>query len=94
MALRAVEAFETSIERASYETVHRGSFEADGVRSSPDLVTPTPFRVGRKRMKSEERVRFLLRAAGRAEGDGNFRVASVLRRMARDVRPLELSFER
>ena len=44
-------------------------------------------------MKSEERIRFLLRAAGRAEGDGNFRVANVLRRMARDVRPLEFSLE-
>ena len=40
-------------------------------------------------MKSEERVRFLLKAAGRAEGDGNLRVANVLRRMARDVRPLD-----
>ena len=44
-------------------------------------------------MKSEERIRFLLRAASRAEGDGNLRVANVLRRMARDVRPLEFSLE-
>ncbi len=42
-------------------------------------------------MRTEERVRFLLRAAGRAEGEGNFRAANVLRRMARDVRPLNSS---
>ena len=40
-------------------------------------------------MKTEERIRYLLRAAGRAEGEGNLRAANVLRRMAREVQPLD-----
>ncbi|MEZ4415564.1 MAG: hypothetical protein R3E10_07395 [Gemmatimonadota bacterium] len=41
-------------------------------------------------MKTEDRIRYLLRAAGRAEGEGNARAANALRRMARDVLPLEV----
>ena len=40
-------------------------------------------------MSLEDRVRYLLRAAGRAEGEGNVRAANALRRMARDVLPLD-----
>ena len=46
-----------------------------------------PVREAEDEMKTEERVRYLLRAAGRAEGEGNLRAANVLRRMAREVQP-------
>lgn len=36
-------------------------------------------------MAIEERVRFLLRAACRAEGEGDTKIAESLRRMARDA---------
>jgi len=39
-------------------------------------------------MSVEDRIRFLLRAACRAEGEGNARVATLLRRMAREALPL------
>lgn len=38
-------------------------------------------------MSVEERIRYLLRAALRAEGEGNSRVARSLRRMAEEARP-------
>ena len=38
-------------------------------------------------MTTEERIGFLLRAAERAERDGNARVADLFRRMAADARP-------
>lgn len=38
-------------------------------------------------MKIEERIRYLLRASLRAEGEGNQRVAATLRRMAEEARP-------
>ena len=34
----------------------------------------------------EERIRFLLRTAIRAEGEGDLRIASLFRRMAEDMR--------
>ena len=40
-------------------------------------------------MNAEERIRYLRRAASRAEGEGNLRVARVLRLMAADARPGE-----
>lgn len=40
-------------------------------------------------MSMEERVRFLLRIARRAEGEGNERAAGLFRRMADEARPLE-----
>lgn len=39
-------------------------------------------------MKTEERIGFLLRAARRAELEGNDRVARAFRRMADEARPL------
>jgi len=38
-------------------------------------------------MNNDERIGFLLRAAARAERDGNHRIAGVFRRMAEDARP-------
>ena len=40
-------------------------------------------------MNFDERIGFLLRAAARAERDGDARVASALRRMADEARPFE-----
>ena len=40
-------------------------------------------------MNVEERVRYLLRAATRAEGEGNLQIAHNFRRMAEEVRPLD-----
>lgn len=40
-------------------------------------------------MTIEERVRFLYRIAGRAEGEGDQRAARLFRRMADEARPLE-----
>jgi hypothetical protein len=40
-------------------------------------------------MTMEERIRFLLRIASRAEGEGNDRAASAFRRMAEEARPLD-----
>ena len=37
-------------------------------------------------MKVDERVRFLLRTAIRAEGQGDLRIADLFRRMAEDMR--------
>ncbi len=42
-----------------------------------------------KMMSVEERIRYLLRTAIRAEGRGNERIASLFRRMAEDMRPGE-----
>lgn len=39
-------------------------------------------------MSMDERIRFLLRAATRAEGEGDERSARNLRRMAEEARPL------
>ena len=39
-------------------------------------------------MSVEERIGYLLRAAARAEGRGDLRVARTFRRMAEDARPL------
>jgi hypothetical protein len=41
-------------------------------------------------MSMDERISFLLRAAIRAEGEGESRVARNLRRMAEEVRPLDM----
>lgn len=43
-------------------------------------------------MTVDERIRFLLRAATRAEGEGDLRVARSFRRMAEDARPLDGAF--
>ena len=40
-------------------------------------------------MTVDERIRYLLRAAIRAEGEGDLRVARAFRRMAEDARPLD-----
>lgn len=40
-------------------------------------------------MNVDERIRYLLRAATRAEGDGDLRIARNFRRMAEEVRPLD-----
>ena len=40
-------------------------------------------------MTMDERIRFLLRAATRAEDEGNERVARNFRRMAEDARPID-----
>lgn len=42
-------------------------------------------------MSVEERIRYLLRAAMRAEQEGAERTARALRRMAEEARPLEVS---
>ena len=42
-------------------------------------------------MTMDERIRFLLRAATRAEDEGNERVARNFRRMAEDARPIDES---
>lgn len=42
-------------------------------------------------MTWEERIRYLLRAALRAEGEGDREVAATLRRMAREAVPVEVS---
>ena len=39
-------------------------------------------------MSVDERISFLLRAACRAEGEGNARTADLLRRMAREALPV------
>ena len=40
-------------------------------------------------MNSESKIRYLLRAARRAEGRGDFRTARNYRRMAEEVRPAD-----
>lgn len=40
---------------------------------------------------TRDRVAYLLRAARRAEGEGNARAARIFRLMARDARPAEVS---
>lgn len=40
-------------------------------------------------MNVEERIRFLLRTALRAEGEGDLKIARLFRRMAEDLRPME-----
>ena len=40
-------------------------------------------------MSVDERIRILLRAATRAEGEGDDRVARILRRRAEETRPLD-----
>lgn len=42
-------------------------------------------------MRVDERIRFLLRAAVRAEGEGDRRVARIFRRMAEEARPLDVA---
>ncbi|MDH5758873.1 MAG: hypothetical protein OEZ65_04740 [Gemmatimonadota bacterium] len=42
-------------------------------------------------MNVDERIRYLLRVATRAEVEGDVRVARVFRRMAEDARPLDAS---
>jgi len=41
-----------------------------------------------KMMRVDERIRFLLRTALRAEGEGDLRVAELFRRMADELRPM------
>lgn len=41
-------------------------------------------------MMVDERIRFLLRAAMRAEGEGDERIARIFRRMADEARPLDV----
>ena len=43
---------------------------------------------GMKMMRVDERIRFLLRTALRAEGEGDLRVAERFRRMADELRPM------
>jgi len=43
---------------------------------------------GMKMMRVDERIRFLLRTALRAEGEGDLRVAELFRRMADELRPM------
>ena len=43
-------------------------------------------------MNVEERIRFLLRTAIRAEGEGDLRIARLFRRMAADLRTGESAF--
>ncbi len=40
-------------------------------------------------MSMNERIHYLLRAAMRAERNGEYRVARSLRRMARDIQPID-----
>jgi hypothetical protein len=40
-------------------------------------------------MSVESRVEYLLRAASRAEREGNLRLAGILRRMAEELRPAD-----
>ncbi|HSG08800.1 MAG TPA: hypothetical protein VLA36_10615 [Longimicrobiales bacterium] len=40
-------------------------------------------------MSMDERIRFLLRVASRAEGEGDERSARIFRRMAYEARPLD-----
>ena len=40
-------------------------------------------------MSADEGIRILLRAASRAEGEGDERVARILRRRAREARPVD-----
>ena len=42
-------------------------------------------------MKWDERIWLLLKAASRAEGDGDQKIARLFRRMAEDARPLNVS---
>ena len=42
-------------------------------------------------MRTEQRLEYLLRAAQRAERNGDLHVARALRRMAEDVRPIDES---
>lgn len=42
-------------------------------------------------MSMDERIWFLLRAATRAEGEGDRRIARIFRRMAEEARPLDAS---
>ena len=42
-------------------------------------------------MKWDERIWLLLRAASRAEGNGDQKIAKLFRRMAEDARPLNVS---
>lgn len=42
-------------------------------------------------MSLEQRLEFLLRAAQRAERNGDLQVARALRRMAEDIRPIDRS---
>lgn len=44
-------------------------------------------------MSSESRVEYLLRAAARADREGNARLAAILRRMAEELRPAEAGFQ-
>lgn len=41
-------------------------------------------------MSVDERIRFLIQAAIRAEGEGDLRIARIFRRMADDARPLDV----
>lgn len=42
-------------------------------------------------MSTEQRLEYLLRAAIRAERNGEYRIARSLRRMAADIRPIDRS---
>lgn len=44
-------------------------------------------------MSVEERIRYLLQAARRVEGEGDHRAADLLRRMAEEARPLEVGLD-
>jgi hypothetical protein len=49
----------------------------------------TKGETGGETMSIETRIRYLLQAASRAEGDGDVRVARLFRSMAEDARPVE-----
>ena len=42
-------------------------------------------------MRWDERIWLLLRAASRAEGEGDHKIARLFRRMAEDARPLDMT---
>ena len=42
-------------------------------------------------MRWDERIWLLLRAASRAEGEGDHKIARLFRRMAEDARPLDMA---
>lgn len=66
----------------------------EGVPGNPDdaLYVRRGERDGKERaMSLEQRLEYLRRAAVRAERDGELRVARALRRMARDIQPIDRS---
>ena len=57
----------------------------------PELVASARLVERGTMMRWDERIWLLLRAASRAEGDGDQKIARLFRRMAEDARPLNVS---